>query len=399
MGIQGQGLLTGRSQDGSLGPSSTDPSPSVSRPSTASGDGPGDPISSFSMPPEAVTVIESVIHMNKTLEQQIDALRMRLSVESKNHGGEVYKLKRQKDEELNKKEDEINDLKDSIVHRDDRITGLVREGNDKEFQINKKEKEINDLKDLVKQTEHYADQLQKQVGVLKGEKQKHKSESLSKEQDEDVKKLRSELFSMRDKLGSLEKELTKARTVIDTQSVQIQGLEVEKGALSDRFKEELEKAGRAMRSEVERMREVMKQQYMEMRNLREQNMEISGDVRDIKDILLKGTVKSEPELKQVKTPDKLDVNVNNFKTPRPMPKSPNFGVQRVPSTSRQTQQPRNATVRTSMPSMQTMRKAGSNQGNTNLPPISKQEEPSGKWMPTGGGVRHSNFRPARTFKK
>lgn len=400
LGIQGQGLLTGRSQDGSLGPPSTEPSPSPSRPSTASGDSPGGALGTITMPPEAVNVIESVISMNKTLEQQIDALRMRLTVEAKNHDSELHKMKQKKDDELNKKEEEINDLKDSLVSREDRITTLVREGNEKEFQIKQKEKEINDLKELVKQTEHYTNQLQKQVGKLKSDKNKVESDVVTKEQDDEVKKLRSELFNMKDKISSLEKELTKARTVIDKQSVQIRGLETENSVISDRFKEELEKASRAMRSEVERMREVMKQQYMEMRNLREQNIEISCDVRDIKDILLKNTVKPEPEIIHRNT-EKLDVN--NFRSPRPMPSSPNFGVKRVPVTSRQVQPPKNAnaTVRKSMPAMPTVKKAGTGQANTGLPPISKPDQATGKWLPVGssGATRQSNFRPSKTLKK
>ena len=45
-----------------------------------------------------------------------------------------------------------------------------------------------------------------------------------------------------------------------------------------------------MRQEVERMREVMRQNYEEMRQLRAQNQQMHSDVKDIKDLLLKGRV-------------------------------------------------------------------------------------------------------------
>ncbi|XP_060556463.1 chromosome partition protein Smc-like isoform X1 [Ruditapes philippinarum] len=395
LGIQGHGLMTTRSQDGSLGLPSNEPSPSVSRPSTAtSGESPADGISSISMPPEAVGVLETVINMNKALEQQIDTLRMRLTVESKNHDTEKYKIIKEKEKEIDKKESEIDDLKDSLVHRDERVTCLVKEAQVKDFQIQQKEKEINDLKELVKQTEGYAEQLQKRVGRLKDDKHKLETETGYKEQSEEIRKLKHEIVSMKEKVTIMEKELGKARNIIDQQNTKISGMEAEKGAMSEKFKEELERASKAMRSEVERMREVMKQQYMEMRNLREQNIEISSDVRDIKDILLNGTLKKEPEIK-TKTTEKIDVN--NFKSPRPMHKSPNFGM-RMPLTSRQAPAPKlNSTVRTSMPSMSTTR--GQTQGKAqSLPPISKANETTtGKWIPAGGTHRQAtlNVRSAK----
>ncbi|XP_052777064.1 centromere-associated protein E-like isoform X2 [Mya arenaria] len=387
LGIQGQGLMTVRSQDGSLGIISGDHSPSASRPSTATSGEQSEAIGSFSMPQEAVNVLETVIGINKALEQQIDTLRMRLTVESKNHEQEKLKIVKVKEKEIDKKEDEISELKDSLVNRDDRISHLVREGNQKDVHIREKEQEIKDLKDLVKQTEDYAEQLQKRVDKLKVDKHKLQSDELYKEQDSEIQKLRKEIVSMKDKVNSVEKELSKAKNMVNQQNTRIHGLETEKGAISAKFKEEVDRASRAMRSEVERMREVMKQQYIEMRNLREQNNEISGDVRDIKDILLKGTMRPEFDVRQ-KTSDKIDVKNINFSSPRPMQRSPNFGT-RVPLTARGAiQQKPNGTMRASMPSMTAAKQTTSTRAQGGLPPISKAEDTvvNGKWIPAG---RHS----------
>lgn len=398
LGIQGHGLMTSRSHDGSLGAQSGEPSPSASRPSTCTSvESPGEGISSFSMPPEAVGVLETVINMNNALEQQIDALRIRLSVEAKHHDTEKHNIIKDKEKELDKREDEMNDLKDTLVQSDERVTLLVNEGHEKDFLIQEKEQEIIDLKTFVKQTEGYAEQLQKRVGKLKDDKNKLKSDRGYREQTEAIRKLNHEIVTMKDKVTTMERELGRAKHIVELQNVKIKGLETEKGAISENFKDELERAGRAMRSEVERMREVMKQQYMEMRNLREQNIEISGDVRDIKDILLKGTLNSEPELKNRKA-EKLDVN--NFKSPRPMHRSSNFGM---PLTARQPSPPKaNATVRKSVPSMSIVTKvpvSGKTQG---LPPISKHEEHTvGKWIPAGGTNRQAtlNVRSARAGRR
>lgn len=378
LGIQGQGLMTARSQDSnSLQVPSSESTPSTSRPSstgTSSYTDSGEAIGSFKMPQEAVGVLESVINMNKALEQQIDALRLRLNVEARHHDSEKQKIISEKDKELDKKEKEVEDLRDSLVHRDDRISGLVKEGELKDKELSEKVQEISNLKKLMKETETFADVLHKKVNKLKGDKQKLESDTVYKEQNEELRQLRHELASMKDKIGSMEKELSRAKHIIDQQNSKIRGLEFEKSAMHEKFKEELDKASRAMRQEVERMREVMKQQYEEMRNLREQNVGISSDVRDIKDLLLKGTVQPQADLEEV---DHL--GLNHLRTPRSLPKSPNYGT-RAPLTSRLEPPKRQSLVRASVPAtMQIRTKTPSN-----LPPISREEGHHGgpPWVPS-----------------
>ena len=318
--------------------------------------------------------------MNKALEQQIEALRLRLNVEAKHHDSEKQKIISDKEKELGKKEKEVDDLKDSLVHRDDKITGLVKEKEQKDRELHEKVQEIENLKKLMQETETYADALNKKVNKLRVDKQKLESDSVYKEQNEELKKLRHELSTMKDKIGSMEKELGRAKHIIDQQNSKIRGLEFEKSAMHEKFKLELDKASKAMRQEVERMREVMKQQYEEMRNLREQNVGISSDVRDIKDLLLKGTV-VQPELRE-----KEYLDVNHLRTPRSMPKSPNFGT-RVPLTSRLEQpKQRHSTVRASVPAMTQLRAKTPLGG---LPPLSKEESHpvAAPWVPNS---RQSN---------
>ena len=105
------------------------------------------------------------------LEGQIEALRLRLQVEDKQHREEKGRLRKEKDAVISAKESEIEDLKDSLVNRDDRIQTLVLASEEKDRTIESKVSEIDELKKMVKQTEVYAHKLHKQIGKVRYEKQ------------------------------------------------------------------------------------------------------------------------------------------------------------------------------------------------------------------------------------
>lgn len=390
--IQGQGLIKARAQEvSSLGIALSEQSTmSSSRPSTAvTSECQGEPIGSFSMPPEAVGVLETVINMNKALEEQIDTLRMRLTIEAKNHDTVKQKITLEKEKELAKKEDEIGNLKDALVKKEERIGELIKEGHSKDYIIKEREHEIDDLHDLVKKTEDYADQLQTRINKLKIDKNKLESNSLYKEQNDDIRRLRYEIASMKEKVNTMERELGRARNIIENQNTKIKALEAEKGAISEKFREEVEKASRAMRSEVERMREVMKQQYEEMRNMREQNTEISNDVRDIKDILLKVTINqpvNNEKLHNIETQD-----TNNYTSPTPIKTLSDFGL---PLTARPTKVLKpNATVRTSMPTIGAIKKSVAPVSRGRGLPSIKPQQSSLQWLPPGSGGINKKIDP------
>lgn len=312
----------------------------------------GEPVGSFQMPPEAMELLQNVMRVNKDLEEQVVALRIRIDVEQKNQETERKKLGQDKDRCLKAKDHEINELTESISVRDYRIKHLNKEKEEQSQQLLDKIDEIAELKSLVEQTEDYAKELNKKVAKLKEEKRHLESDSLYKSQNEEIKKLKHELHSVKDKLASMQNELSRARHIIEQQNSKIRNLEYEKGEMNVRFREDLEKASRAMRQEVERMREVMKQQYEEMKNLRTQNLEISSDVRDIKDLLLNSR------------------EINS--------KRESLDVSRLPIAPRSPKQPVRA-----LPQMKIKGATGSN----NLPPLDREQTfnavPSSKWVPAG----------------
>lgn len=308
----------------------------------------GEPLGTFQLPPEAMELLQNVIRVNKDLEEQVVALRLRIDVEQKNQEAERKKAIQEKDKHLKVKDHEINELTESISVRDYRIKHLNKEKEEQSQQLLEKIEEIKELKSLVEQTEDYAKELNKKVSKLKEEKRQLESGSMYKAQNEEIKKLKHELNAMKDKLASMQTELSRARNIIEQQNTKIKNLEYEKGEMNIRFRDDLEKASRAMRQEVERMREVMKQQYEEMKNLRVQNMEISSDVRDIKDLLMK--------------------TANDHMTHRET-----LDISRLPIAPRTPKH----TVRASMPNL------GRDKGASNLPPLEKEPTSGSKWIPAG----------------
>jgi chromosome segregation ATPase len=318
----------------------------------------GEPLGSFQLPTEAMELLQNVMRVNKDLDEQVVALRLRIDVEQKNQEAERKKTIQEKDRHLKVKEHEIGELTESISVRDYRIRHLNKEKEEQSQELLEKIDEIAELKCLVEQTEGYAKDLNKKVSKLREEKRQLESGSMYKSQNEEIRKLKNELHLVKDKLDSMQTELSRARNIIEQQNSKIRNLEYEKGEMNVRFREDLEKASRAMRQEVERMREVMKQQYEEMKNLRVQNLEISSDVRDIKELLLKNTNDSSSKR------ESLDIN-------------------RFPIASRSPK----PSVRSSMPNMKGSR------GASNLPPLEKEQSSGSKWIPAG--TRRSMNKPAK----
>ncbi|XP_041358244.1 golgin IMH1-like [Gigantopelta aegis] len=237
---------------------------------------------------DAYNVVQSVISMNRALEGQIDALRLRLDIEDKHHTSEKEKIRQEKEQEIGTKEQQIEELRDSMTNRDERISLLVKAGNEKDNVIQEKINELNELKKLVGQSEDYANNLKKQVRKLREERKHLESDTLYKEQNAEINNLKQQIKVLKHTIVAMEDELKRAKHIIDQQNVKIMEIEGFQKGMQKKFKEELDKATKAMRQEVERMREVMNQNYEEMKTMREQNKEMSNDVKDIKQLLMHG---------------------------------------------------------------------------------------------------------------
>ncbi|KAK3090495.1 hypothetical protein FSP39_012297 [Pinctada imbricata] len=304
-------------------------------------------------------ILETVVNMNRTFGHQIEALRLKIDVDAKQYDMERKKIAQDKDKQMKVKETEIEILKATVRDRDGKIKELEVQKEERDLEIQYKLNEIQDLRIVVEQTEVHASKLTKKLDKFRLEKKYLESDVVYKQQNEEIRRLHHELVVVMDNLTAMEKELNRAKHLKEQQGHKLKLLEFEKGEMNARFKDDLEKASRAMRQEVERMREVMKVQYEEMRNLREQNKEISNDVRDIKDLLLKTnqtSLECETEDKDVSKFSKVPSNPGRqtFMNPNPQP------------------------TRSSVPNMKLA------QTKTELPPITGEGcSGSNKWVPTG----------------
>ena len=113
----------------------------------------GEPLGSFQLPTEAMELLQNVMRVNKDLDEQVVALRLRIDVEQKNQEAERKKAIQEKDRHLKVKEHEIGELTESISVRDYRIRHLNKEKEEQSQELLEKIDEIAELKCLVEQTE------------------------------------------------------------------------------------------------------------------------------------------------------------------------------------------------------------------------------------------------------
>ncbi|KAL5016674.1 hypothetical protein ScPMuIL_006263 [Solemya velum] len=384
LGIKGHSIVTPRLSERVdatfLEPAEEMSPPSIGlfRESTGSSSEHGEPIGTIEMPEEGVAVLQTVMNMNKMLEHQIDALRLRIDVESKHHGEEKDRILRDKKDKIESKEEQIKELREVVTKKEEKIQTLAKEKESQDIAIRTKLEEIGDLRHLVKQTEEYAERLQKRFSKLKDERDHLETDGVYKNQNDHIGKLKQEISHLREKVGSMEQELSRARNIMETQNQKMRLLEAEKNNIHSKFREELDKATRVMRQEVERMREVMKMHYEEMRDLRQQNQEISTDVKDIKELLMK-THTPRPQASVPKMSSQF-LDVNQF--PAAQPRTPGTSPRRGMSDTR---------TGSSLSRTQTKVPTRASTGTIGQPKVTGQaafplipNEKEKRWVPNGG---------------
>ncbi|CAL1540848.1 unnamed protein product [Lymnaea stagnalis] len=234
---------------------------------------------------EDYTVLDGVREMNQILVRQIETLRLKIKVDENNYQSSRAHLEENKERELQRKDSEIEDLRESVTSRDEQINKLMKASQEKDRAILSKSAEIDDLKKMVRQTKEYAQKIKRQVGQIRNHKEKLEADPLYKEQNETIVKLNEELDLLKDKLETMEQELARAMKVIEQQEEKLRNIDSDKVAMQKQFREDLDKATKSMKQEVARMGAVMHQNHEEMKNLSQQNKSMHDDVRFIIDAL------------------------------------------------------------------------------------------------------------------
>uniref|UniRef100_A0A2C9L9L6 Uncharacterized protein n=1 Tax=Biomphalaria glabrata TaxID=6526 RepID=A0A2C9L9L6_BIOGL len=234
---------------------------------------------------EELTVLDGVKQMNDILNKQIDTLRLKIQVDEKNFDVTRNFLIQSKETEVERKDEQIDELKDSVISLNEQIRKLAKENEEKDKLIASKCAEIGELKILVRQTKECARKINRQVGRIKLEKEKLEADPKYQKQKEEIEMLNKELELLKQRLITVDQELDRANKIIEEQTEELKSYDHDRVVMHEKFQADLETATKSMNKEVERMREVMSQNSEEMKNIYQQNKAMQMDVIAIKEML------------------------------------------------------------------------------------------------------------------
>ncbi|KAH3867396.1 uncharacterized protein LOC127867523 [Dreissena polymorpha] len=243
-------------------------------------------------------LVDELTGINRTLEKQIETLRLRLDFDSRHHEAEKHALLVETGAKLKAKTEEIDIMKNQLIAKDSKVKEIEKDNERKSNEISALRREIETLNNDVVGAKAYANDLMSQMSALTREKEKLEREGVFGDKELEMLALRKEVSDLKSNLTMLEDELSKARDLIATQGNKLKLVDSDKKSLQFKFKEELARVSHSMRMEVERMRDVMKKQWEEMRSLREQNFSMSKDIKDIRSLLINGCLDDDSKLQQ-----------------------------------------------------------------------------------------------------
>lgn len=236
--------------------------------------------------------------INRTLEKQIETLRLRLEFDRRHHDTEKHAILSEAEAKLKSRAEEIDILKRQIQAKDATLKDVTKENERRDVEIAELRRQIESLNSEVDCAKSYADELVSQLNSLTREREKMEREGVFGHRDREVNALKKEISELKLNLATLETELSKAREVMNSQNNKLRLADNDKKSLQIKFKEELARVSSSMRLEVEKMRDVMKKQWEEMRSLREQNFSMSKDIKDIRSLLINGCLDDDAKLQQ-----------------------------------------------------------------------------------------------------
>ncbi|XP_041359611.1 protein Hook homolog 1-like [Gigantopelta aegis] len=227
-----------------------------------------------------------VMAINTSLVQQIDALRLRLEIDYKHHEQQRTALIKNTDEKLNERSHHISNLQSKLHEKEHLVNDLESENKKKAFEIAGLQRQIEDLRRDIQEAQVFAEQLQTEVTLIQSNKGKLRNGSAYKEKDEEIRCLQIEVDCLKNNLIKMDKELSRAKEIIAQQGVKIRLFENDKANIDLKFKEDLKKVSQTVRLEIEKLRDVMRGQWMEMKALREQNESMRNDIKEIREMLM-----------------------------------------------------------------------------------------------------------------
>ena len=229
-----------------------------------------------------------VMAINTSLVQQIDALRLRLEIDYKHHEQQRTALIKSTDNKLNERSQCVSNLQSKLCEKEQVVDDLEEENKKKAFEIAGLQKQIEDMRRDVQDAKVFAEQLQIEVSLIQSDKGKLRNGSAYKQKDEEIRCLQIEVDGLKSNLIKMDRELARAKEVIAQQGVKIRLFENDKANIELKFKEDLKRVTQTVRLEIEKLRDVMRGQWIEMKTLREQNEIMRNDIKEIRDMLIIG---------------------------------------------------------------------------------------------------------------
>ncbi|KAL3869447.1 hypothetical protein ACJMK2_042128 [Sinanodonta woodiana] len=264
------------------------------------------------------TLVEQLLGINRTLEKQIDTLRLRLDFDARHHEVQKQAIVMQINSQIHDKDNEIENMKQKLQTKDSQLADLERDNEVKAETIRDLQRQLEALEKDVENAKGYADHIQAEISLLTEEKTRLEDGTAYGDKDDVIATLKKETDNLRSNLQLLEKELSKAKEAVTAQNSKIRSLENEKNNIRLKFTEELARMSQSMKMEVQKIRDVMKKQWEEMRFLREQNTSMSQDLKEIKNMLLNGCLEDNGK-ETIQTARTSVISIFNVSPLRPTP--------------------------------------------------------------------------------
>ncbi|GFS19037.1 hypothetical protein ElyMa_003278600 [Elysia marginata] len=265
--------------------------------------------------------VQQVMNINRRLVTQIETLQLKVQIDAKHQEAARAGVKAETQAEVKVKDARLRGLKADLRDKDEEVKNLTDRNHQKESAIQRLENDIQELKADVLLSKGFADDIQSQLDELQTVSTSLESGSAYRQKDENINELQAEVSKLHKNLAHLERELAGAKEKIAQQGTRLRLVDNDRLNIQAKYKEELSRVTLTMRGEIERMRDVMKQQWKEMRNLREQNEDMRSDISEIRNLVLADRLnRGQPWPPQQATPDQA----GHFDIQQPSPSLPSL---------------------------------------------------------------------------
>ncbi|RUS80514.1 hypothetical protein EGW08_011735 [Elysia chlorotica] len=232
------------------------------------------------------SAVEQMMSINRRLVTQIETLRLKVDIDASHQQSAREGVRAETKAAVQAKDSQLRGLKADLKGKDEVVKNLTDRNHQKESAIKRLMEDIQVLKDDVQVSKGVADEIQKQLGEFQREAANLENGSAYRDKDENIRQLQAEVSKLHKNLAHMEQELARAKEKIAQQGTRLRLVDNDRLNIQTKYKEELSRVTLTMHNDIERMRDVMQQQWREMRDLREQNEDMRNDISEIRSLIM-----------------------------------------------------------------------------------------------------------------